>query len=128
MSDLNRVQLLGTIDGAPTLKMVNEKELVTFRLAIATGRGQAVHTSWFTVTAWGGLAREHRVRLVAGARVFVDGALRVRSYEHQGQKRTSTEVEARALLVSATAPAAAPQPQQEDFPPPDFGGETDIPF
>lgn len=65
-------------------------------------------SSWYTVTAWRQLAENVAESLKKGDQVVVHGALSVREYEVDGQKRTSTEVDAYAIGVSLQFATAKP--------------------
>ncbi len=95
---MNKVLLTGNLGAAPEVK---ESKGVTFcRFSLATnerwkdraGRPQE-RTDWHQVVAFGGLAKSLR-SLEKGAKLGVEGKLRVRRYEKDGETRYAVEVHA----------------------------------
>ena len=91
----NRVLLKGNLTKDPEYKMVSEKELVTFRVAVneQVGNGRE-ETVYLDVDGWGSHAEYSRsVELAKGDRVIIDGRLRQRSWEDkEGHSRVSYSV------------------------------------
>ena len=114
---MNKVLLIGNLGAAPEVK---ESKGVTFcRFSLATNErwkdrsGQPrERTDWHTVVAFSGLAKSLR-RLEKGAQVAVDGKLRVRRYEKDGETRYAVEVHADAIqFLSKRHPGHAPEPDE----------------
>ncbi|HYO48969.1 MAG TPA: single-stranded DNA-binding protein, partial [Chloroflexia bacterium] len=74
-------------------------------------------TDWHTIVAWDRLAQICNEHLTKGRLVFVEGRLRYRSWESNGQKFYKTEVVASDMLIldpkgtGVTEPAGAHAPQ-----------------
>ena len=64
------------------------------------------HTEWHTVTLWRSLAEVVDKYVHKGSQLYIEGRLRSREWEQDGQKRYATEVQADE--VSFVAPAGTP--------------------
>jgi single-strand DNA-binding protein len=89
-------------------------------------------TDYVKVVTWRTLAETVEATVKKDSVVSVEGALRTRSYEQDGQRKKVIEVEAQNVhVISGAAPAAA-QPELESFPDfedaPAFGDSDGIPF
>ena len=73
----NLVQIVGHVGQDPVAR--NTKLGLIVRFSVAVNRGQ--HQEWFRVVAHRALATECQRHISAGHLVYVEGALRVRSYE-----------------------------------------------
>jgi single-strand DNA-binding protein len=147
MASVNKVILIGNLGQDPEVRFLPSGSAVA-NLRIATTetwndreKGKQEHTEWHTVVAFDKLAELCKQYLSKGRQIYVEGALRTRSWEGKdGQKRYSTEVKASQILflssggersargtapgyeapANATAPTAAP-----DLPPEE---DDDLPF
>ena len=96
---MNMVTLLGNVGRDPKqIDLAGGGTLATFSLATSRsiGKDKPEITQWHTCTAWGGerskLADLVMQLVTKGARVCVNGELRYREWEKDGQKHTSAEV------------------------------------
>tara|TARA_Y100000004_G_C8916512_1_gene413331 strand:- start:295 stop:639 length:345 start_codon:yes stop_codon:yes gene_type:complete len=91
----NRIILKGNLTRDPEYKVVSEKNLVTFRIAVneSIGHGKE-ETIYLDVDGWGSHADYSKnVELGKGDRVIVDGRLRQRNWEDkEGNNRISYSV------------------------------------
>ena len=91
----NRVILKGNLTRDPEYKIVSERDLVSFRVAVneSIGNGKE-ETVYMDVDGWGSHAGYAKnVSLVKGDRVIIDGRLRQRNWEDKnGASRTSYSV------------------------------------
>lgn len=105
---INRIQLIGHLGADPKLgETDNRSPFLSFRMATSesyTDRQdqRQERTEWHRVTLWGKEAELLSRVLCKGSQVYVDGSLRTRSYESQGQKKYVTEVVARQVLALGT--------------------------
>lgn len=115
MSDINRVILRGHLGADPDVRQT-EGGATLVRLRIATTErwvdadGKASEaTEWHSVTAWNKLGT-----LVAswrkGQLVLVEGRMRTRSYEQNGEKKWSTDVQ----VMSALPLSGPPRKKRDD--------------
>ena len=99
---LNTTTVAGNLGADPSIRTTADGTKVA-NLRIATNEYQGrdtdgtpkFHTEWHQVVAWGPLAEAVERRLVKGSAVYVEGALRTRSYEDKnGEQRRVTEIKA----------------------------------
>uniref|UniRef100_A0A6M3ILZ9 Putative single-stranded DNA-binding protein n=1 Tax=viral metagenome TaxID=1070528 RepID=A0A6M3ILZ9_9ZZZZ len=101
---LNRVMLLGNLGADPELRDTGSGSVLKLRLATSErykrGDGSwAERTEWHSVSMWGPRGEALARILHQGDRVFIEGALRTRSWEQDGSKRYATEVNATNVLL-----------------------------
>jgi len=143
MASLNKVLLIGNLTRDPELRYTQEGTAVAdFGLAITrrfTGRDgqQKEDTCFVDVTVWGKQAETSCEYLSKGRSVFVEGRLRLDTWEAQGQKRSKLSVVAQRVQFlgggrsqGKTAPETKKQPaeKQAEPPPEPTIEEDDIPF
>ena len=138
MASLNKVQLIGHLGRDPEIRYTPEG-VATTRISLATseawkdrdsGKPQE-RTDWHQVVFWDGLAKVVGEHLIKGSLIHVEGQLRTRKYQKDGQDVYVTEVRATELLMlggkrkdtapgkGSTAPAGAVSGEV---------GADDIPF
>lgn len=141
---LNKVMLIGNIGQDPELKtMPNGSAVVTLSVATTdhwkdknTGQKQE-RTEWHRVVVFGRTAEVCADFLNKGSKVYIEGNLRTREWEKDGQKRWTTEIICKDMQMldnrgqgnegrlndngSQQSLSAPPQPPVDDFDP-------DIPF
>lgn len=102
------VTICGNLGADPEHKRLDDgTDLATFRVGTSSRRfvdGQFVDgpTSWYQVSAWGGLALNCIASLGRGQRVIVHGALRVRPWnklDDDGREIFGKSVDLRAISV-----------------------------
>src|SRR5215218_3275797 len=111
MASTAKVTVIGNLGGDPETRYTPSGKM-NVRFSVATNRRftdqsgqQQERTSWFRVTAWGGLAESLDRLAQAGAlskgkQVFVEGRLDANEYrDQQGQNRTSLDVFANEVLL-----------------------------
>ena len=104
MSDTN-VTIVGNVATEPHFKIVGDGiPRCSFRLASSTRRrdgedGQWVDgpTSWYTVTAWRGLAENIVLSVFKGDPIVVTGRLQVREWSTEERSGTSVEIDAASI-------------------------------
>src|SRR5207302_10072586 len=102
---LNRVELIGFLGSdAETKTTPNGKTVTTLSLATKTSYkkdGERIErTEWHRIQAWGRLA-EYAGAFRNGAHICVEGELRSREYESNGNKVRTYEVIASAIINPA---------------------------
>ena len=104
---MNRVILFGTVAAEPQLRRnANHSSVLNVRVATVesfkdkAGQWQQ-RTDWHAVALWGERAEILSRTLSEGAQVVVEGSLRTKSYERDGQKHYRTEVNATKLEVAS---------------------------
>lgn len=102
---INRVTLLGNVGNAPELRSTPQGVPVTsIRMAthsLVKGSNGEVSdlTEWHNVVFWRDLANKAVNLLTKSTRIYVEGALKTRKYEKEGNTRFITEVVADTLIV-----------------------------
>lgn len=102
---INRVTLLGNVGNAPELRSTPQGVPVTsIRMAthslVKSSNGEVSDlTEWHNVVFWRDLANKAVNLLTKGTRIYVEGALKTRKYEKEGNTRFITEVVADTLIV-----------------------------
>jgi single-strand DNA-binding protein len=102
---LNKVQLIGRLGADPEMRYTGSGMPVT-TFSLATNRqwtdreGNAQEeTDWHNIVAWDRLAQICNEHLAKGRLVYVEGRLRTRTYEANGQKQYRTEIVASDMLM-----------------------------
>ena len=141
---VNKVILLGHVGQDPEIKVFeNDNQVANLTLA-TTEKGYTKKdgskvedkTEWHNLVVWGGLSKVVSSYVKKGTQIYIEGKLRTREYEKDGQKRyfTAIYVDVLQLLgkasggqtAPATAPAQAPQAAPENNAP--AGQNEDLPF
>jgi single-strand DNA-binding protein len=115
MVSVNRITVIGNLGNEPEMRFTPSGRPVTsFRVATnwryTTPEGERKEeTEWFTVVAWGRLAEQCNQFLTKGRLVYVEGRLRLRTWEGQdGQRRARNEIVAdRVKFLDRQAVAGA---------------------
>ena len=116
---VNKVILLGNVGGDPETKYMPSGGAVT-NLSIATSEtwkdkqtGQPQErTEWHRVVFFNRLAEIAKEYVRKGSKVYVEGALRTRSWEQDGVKRYSTEIVASEMQMLDSREGGQPSQQQ----------------
>lgn len=112
---LNRVQLIGRLGGDPELKVTSAGiQVATFSLATnrqwtAKDGNAQEETDWHNIVAWERLAQICHDHLSKGRLVYIEGRIRTRTYESNGQKQYRTEIVASDMLMLDSAGGAETQ-------------------
>jgi len=126
MVSVNRITVIGNLGNEPEMRFTRSGWPVTsFRMATdwryTTPDGERKEeTEWFTVLAWGRLAEQCNQFLTKGRLVYVEGRLRLISWEGQdGQRRARNEIVAdRVKFLDRQAAAMGPEtpakPEESD--------------
>ena len=101
---MNTVILIGNLASDVELRQFGEeKRLATFRLAVDRG-GKDAEADFFKIAVWDRQAQLCADYLAKGRKIGVEGRLRYRTWEEEGQKRSSVEVVAyRVEFLSSPA-------------------------
>lgn len=149
---LNKVTLIGNLGQDPEIRyMPSGSAVCNFSVATAkrwkdkqTGE-QKEHTEWHKCAAFGKLAEICDQWLRKGKQVYIEGELRTRKWEKDGQNHYSTEIVVDEMKMLGPKPeGGAPNPNrrqppgdaknQDGMPPHGSGGpgpddfDDDIPF
>lgn len=95
MRDFNKVMLMGRLGNNPVLKATQKGVTVTrFSVATSIGSRERPETVWHNVVTWAKQAENCSLYLRKGSPVFIEGVLKTRRYEKNGQTHYWTEVHA----------------------------------
>ena len=138
MVSLNKMTIIGNLGSEPEMRFTpGGRPVTSFNVATnwryTTAEGERrEETEWFNVVAWGKLAEQCNQFLTKGRLVYVEGRLRMRTWEGQdGQKRSRNEIVAdRVNFLDRQAAAPSPEEKAEEGVEGEAGelGPEDIPF
>ncbi len=137
MSGVNKVILVGHLGKDPEVRSLESgAKVATFSLATSetykNKEGQRVdQTEWHNIVVWRGLADIAEKFLKKGGQVYIEGRIRNRTYEKDGQKKYITEINADNLVLLGKKEALPGENRQTIADPPDFeqpGITEDLPF
>ncbi len=136
MASLNRVFLMGNLTRDPELRYIPSGQAVcTLGLAVnnkyGTGDDKKEEVLFIDVNVWGKSAENCAEYLKKGRLVFIEGRLKWRQWEKDGQKKSKIDVTAMSVQFMPTGGGGGGQPKQqsEDEPPQDAPpGEDEVPF
>ena len=136
MVSINRMTIIGNLGSEPEMRFTPSGRPVTsFRIATnwryTTAEGERKEeTEWFSVVAWGKLAEQCNQFLTKGRLVYVEGRLRLRTWDGQdGQKRARNEIIAdRVKFLDRQGAPATGEGKPEEVEQPGEVEPDDIPF
>lgn len=151
---VNKVILVGNVGMDPEVRSL-ETGVKVARIRLATTERifnrqtneTTEHTEWHTITLWRGLAEVVDKYVHKGSQLYVEGRLRSREWERDGQKHYGTEIVADELKLLGRRPEGAqpvqggyqqpaqpayqqpaPQPMPQPAPQPIAEDPDDLPF
>jgi single-strand DNA-binding protein len=94
---INKVILVGNVGRDPEIKALpSGVRLAKFSLATTDRRSKDENgnprTEWHNLVAWRGLADVVEQYVTKGKQLYIEGQIRTRSYEQDGQKKYFTEI------------------------------------
>ena len=107
MASVNKVILIGNVGADPEVRYLDRGvAIATFNLA-TTERGYTKQngtqvpdvTEWHSIVLWRNLAEWAQQYVRKSMRVYVEGKLKTRSWEKDGQIRRKTEVVAESIQI-----------------------------
>ena len=121
---LNKVLLIGTLGDDPTIRTTpTGKNVVTLSLVTNDARrnpdtGAVTETAeWHHVVMWNKLAEIANKYLHKGSQIYIEGKLKTRSYDKNGQKHYVTEIIADDFqMLGGKGNIAATERQMETAP------------
>lgn len=133
MAGVNKVIIVGNLGRDPEVRFTQGGAAVC-NLSVAVGervkKGETWedHTEWFRVVVFGKTAENAGQYLQKGRQVYVEGKLRQREYEKDGQKQRSTEVVADVLQWLGTGKSETPKLGGDAKPAHQAVDADDLPF
>lgn len=133
---VNKVIIIGRLGKDPELRRTQSGTAVcSFTVATSSKhtdkQGQAVEeTEWHNIVAWSKTAELCCQYIFKGSKVYIEGRLKTRSWDDNGQKRYTTEIVANDVKFLDSKPSSGGQQQgfqqQQGFTPQQ--DEPDLPF
>jgi len=134
---VNKVILVGNVGRDPEFKTLpSGTHLATFSLATTDRRFKDENgnprTEWHNIVAWGKTAEFCNSYVKKGSQLYIEGSIRTRSYEQNGQKKYYTEIHVREMEFVGSRRSDGggyhsdtPPPPDESMAPPSggFGGK-----
>ena len=113
---INKVILVGNVGMDPEVRSL-ESGVKVARIRLATSERifnrqtneSTEHTEWHTVTLWRGLADVVDKYVHKGSQLYIEGRLRSREWEQDGQKRYATEIVADEMKLLGRRQEGTPQ-------------------
>ena len=108
---INKVILVGNVGRDPEVKSLpSGTRLATFSLATTDRRSKDEQgnprTEWHNLVAWSGLAEIVEKYVTKGKQLYIEGQIRTRSWEQDGQKKYRTEVHINEMELLGSRPAS----------------------
>ena len=138
MVSVNRMTIIGNLGSEPEMRFTpGGRPVTSFRVATnwryTTPDGERKEeTEWFNVVCWSKLAEQCNQFLSKGRLVYIEGRLRMRTWEGQdGQTRSRNEIVAdRVKFLDRQSATANTTPSPDKSEENDFGefAPEDIPF
>ena len=138
---VNKVILIGNLGRDPeVISFDGGVKKASFSIATTevyrTRDGQDMEqTEWHNIVMWRGLAEVAEKYLRKGSQIYVEGRIKTRSYEKDGQKRYVTEIECDNLTMLGNRGQSDYSPSEgqssgtsEPSTPPVKAPEDDLPF
>lgn len=118
---MNKVLLIGNVGKTPEIRYLetpDHPKVAQFTLATTEARkakdGTVTKlTEWHNIVAWRGVADFVEKYVQKGSQVFIEGSLRTRSWESNGQKVYRTEIIAENLQFVGRKPEDNEQSRQQ---------------
>jgi single-strand DNA-binding protein len=138
MATLNKVQLIGNLGRDPEVRYtpngtaVANVSLATTSTWKAKDSGERQEeTEWHRVVFFGRLAEVVGEYMKKGSPMYVEGRLRTRKWDKDGQDHYSTEIvaEEMQMLGAKREDGKTPTPPAQRTPTPEYAyGDSDVPF
>ena len=116
MSSLNKVLLIGRVGKDPEVRRFDSGSVnASFSLATSEkyknkSGNQVEDTEWHNITVWGRTAEIVEMYVNKGSLLFVEGKLKTRSWETDGQKKYMTEINASNITMLGSKGQDSTQP------------------
>ena len=124
---INKVILLGNVGQDPEVRTL-ETGVKVARLRLATTERifnrqtneNTEHTEWHSITLWRGLAEVADKYIRKGSQIYIEGRIRTREWEKEGQRHTGVEIVADEMKLLGRRPEGAQQGGYQSAPQPQY--------
>lgn len=118
---LNKVQLIGLTGKDPEVREANGTKVASFTLATSErykdkNGDYQTNTEWHNIVAWRGTAEVVEKYIHKGMQIYVEGKIKTRSWDKDGEKRYVTEIIADSIQMlgkKEESQQSAPQQRQQ---------------
>lgn len=137
MAGINKVILVGNLGRDPEIHTFSDgTKKASFSLATTESykdrEGKRVdQTEWHNIVLWRGLAEIAEKYLRKGDQIYLEGKIRRREYEDNGQKKFIYEILGDNMIMLGGARkegTPSPAPEAEVLPPPPAPEDEGLPF
>ena len=127
MGSINKIILMGNVGKDPEMRFTQSgKPVTSFSLAtnrnFKKGEEWESETTWFKVTVWGDLAERVNQNIEKGQQVYVEGNIKMESWEGDGGTKSQLSVTANTVIATGKKEAKEVPEVVDDISP------EDIPF
>jgi single-strand DNA-binding protein len=117
---VNKVILVGHVGRDPEMKSLpSGTNLATFSLATTDRRSKDENgnprTEWHNIVAWGKLAEIVDRYVSKGKQLYIEGSIRTRTYEQDGQKKYFTEIHVQNMEMLGSRQGDGGGAPRDDF-------------
>lgn len=140
MAGVNKVIIIGNLGQDPEQRFMPDGKAVA-NISVATSETwkdkntgeRKERTEWHRIVFFGKLAEIVSQYLKKGSKIYVEGSLKTRQWEKEGQKHYTTEIMGRSMQMldskGDSSSSSSGSNQSQDFgPPPIEDFDDDIPF
>jgi len=134
MRGVNKAIILGSVGKDPDMRSTADgMQIANFSVATSESytnkTGEKVEqTEWHNIVAWGKLAEIIEKWVTKGMLIYIEGKLKTRKWEKDGQTHYATEIFADSMqMLSKSEPKEQSQPVQQNTSQPEPEG-NDLPF
>jgi len=118
---INKVILVGHVGRDPEMKSLpSGTNLATFSLATTNKRFKDENgnprTEWHNIVAWGKLAEIVDRWVTKGKQLYIEGNIRTRTYEQDGQKKYFTEIHCETMEMLGSPRSSDSGAPRDDHP------------
>ena len=124
---VNKVTLIGNVGVDPEVR-TTESGVKVARVRLATTERMynrqtneaTEHTEWHSITLWRGLAEVADKYIRKGSQIYIEGRIRTREWEKEGQRHTGVEIVADEMKLLGRRPEGAQQGGYQSAPQPQY--------
>ena len=96
---MNKVILIGFVGQDPETRETEKGKVSSFSLATKSFYKKEEHTDWHKIVTFSHLADAAQNYVKKGSQIAIEGRIKNRSYEHNGEKKYITEIIANDLKL-----------------------------
>jgi len=131
---VNKITLIGHVGITPEVRVFADNKVANFTLATSkkykSNGEQKNETQWHNIVIWGKLAGIVEEYVNKGSKLYLEGEVKYRSYEHDGANVYVTEIFAYSMQMLDGKPKEVVQQSVSEQPPSALNNDPidDLPF